>query len=60
MQGDHDVTNYWVDMVAMWHELDILDVVESSTPEEAIRHNKGLSEWVFYFLEGLDPKFHYL
>lgn len=53
-QGDREVTEYYMEMVALWQELDLSTEEDWDCPGDCVRYRKKLeNERVFEFLAGL-------
>lgn len=54
-QGDRDVTDYYMEMIALWQELDLSSEEEWECAADSVRFKKRLeNERVFEFLAGLN------
>ncbi|KAI4345962.1 hypothetical protein L6164_013045 [Bauhinia variegata] len=54
-QGDREVTSYWLELTALWQELDHLSTEEWSCAHDAVWYKEKIEkERVFQFLAGLN------
>jgi len=52
------VHEYWLDLVAFWQELDLLDDDEWDTPADVVRNQKRIEKGrILLFLAGLNAEF---
>ncbi|XP_028800597.1 uncharacterized protein LOC114755871 [Neltuma alba] len=57
-QGTRTVTEYWLELIGLWQELDMITEEEWSSSTDAARHKNNVEkERVFQFLAGLNPEF---
>lgn len=57
-QGTRSVTEFWLELVALWQELDLMTEETWDSPHDASRNKQNIeNERVLLFLAGLNPEF---
>lgn len=53
-QGERTETEYWLEMSAIWQELDLMSNEQWKDPSDAVKYKEKVEyEWVFQFLARL-------